>query len=135
MLLHLQHIDTLMKLSSQTASNNAAVAVALLDDALNEAEAIKNERDETLQSMITIWYEQWYPRVEIANERHYLNVADDVKDHRPGRTVDMTYLIFRDLHYPLGKWAEEAQNVRNNFAGKHGLPLRKKQLLWEQVNY
>jgi len=135
MLLHLQHIDTLMKLSSQTASNNAAVAVALLDDALNEAEAIKNERDETLQSLITIWYEQWHPRVETANGRHYLNVADDVKDHRPGRTVDMTYLIFRDLHYPLDKWAEEAQNVRNNFAGKHGLPLRKKQLLWEQVNY
>lgn len=135
MLLHLQHIDTLMKLSSQTAAHNAAVAVALLDDALNEAEAIKNERDETLQSMITIWYEQWYPRVETANGRHYLNVVDDVKDHRPGRTADMTYLIFRDLHYPLGKWTEEVQNVRNNFAGKHGLSLRKKQLLWEQVNY
>lgn len=135
MLLHLQHMDSLMHLSSRIASKDAPVAIALLDDALNEAETIKKERDETLQSLITVWYEQWYPRVEEANGRRYLNVVDDVKDHRPARTADMSYLVYRDLHYPLNQWAQQVQQVRNNFAGKNGLPLSKKQLLWEQINY
>jgi len=134
MLLRLQHMYTLMKLSSEIASKDATVAVALLDDALDEAETIRTERNEALQSLITIWYQHWYPRVEEANGRHYLDVADDVKDHRPVRTIDMTYLIYRDLHYPLRKWAEKVQKVRNNFAEKNGLPLRKKQLLWQQAN-
>jgi hexosaminidase len=134
MLVHLQHMDDLMKLASKIALKDVAVAVSLLDDALDEAETIKTERNETLQSLITIWYEQWYPRVEEANGRRYLNIPDDVKDHRPGRTVDMTYLIYRDLNYPLDKWAEEVQDVRNNVAEKKGLPLRKKQLLWREVN-
>jgi len=122
-----------MKLSARVAPKDAPVAVALLDDALDEAETIKKERDQTLQSVITIWYEQWYPRVEEANGRRYLNAVDDVKDHRPVRTVDMTYLIYRDLHYPLSKWSQEVQNARNNFAEKNGLPLRKKQLQREEV--
>lgn len=134
MLLHLQHIDTLMKLSSKISSKDAAVAIALLNDALDEAETIRTERNQTLQSLITVWYRKWYPRVEEANGRRYLNVVDDVKDHRPVRTVDMAYLIYRDLNYPLEKWAEEAQHARNNFAEKNGLPLRKKQLLWKQVD-
>jgi hypothetical protein len=134
MLFHLQHINTLMKRSSQIASKDAEVAVSLLDDALDEAETIKKERDETLQSLITVWYEKWYPRVEEANGRRYLDVVDDVKDHRPVRTIDMTYLIYRDLHYPLGKWTQEVQQVRNNFAEKNQLLLRKKQLQWEEVN-
>ena len=133
MLIHLQHIDSLMKLCSRIASKDAVVAVALLDDALDEAETIKKERDQTLQSVITTWYQQWYPRVKEANGRRYLNAVDDVKDHRPVRTVDMTYLIYRDLHYPLGKWSQEVQNGRNNFAERNALPLRKKQLQWDEV--
>lgn len=134
MLLHLGHIDTLLKLSSRIAGKDASVAVSLLDEALTEAETIKAERNEVLQSVITVWYKTWLPRVETANGRSYLNITDDVKDHRPARTIDMSYLIYRELHYPLGEWAKELENVRNSFAGRNGLPLSKKQFLWEQIN-
>ncbi|HEY6978417.1 MAG TPA: glycoside hydrolase family 20 zincin-like fold domain-containing protein [Chitinophagaceae bacterium] len=134
MLLHLEHMDTLLKLASKIALKDAAVAVALLDDALDEAGIIRAERNKTLQALTTVWYKEWYPREAEANGRRYLDIVDDVKDHRPARTVDMTYLIYRDLHYPLGKWAEDVQHARNRFAEKKGLPLRKKLLLWEQVN-
>ncbi|MGN6616775.1 MAG: glycoside hydrolase family 20 zincin-like fold domain-containing protein [Ilyomonas sp.] len=133
MLLHLQHIDKLLQLASHVASKDASAGVALIDEALNEAEIIKTERDQTLESLITVWYKTWFPHVEKANGRRYLNVVDDVKDHRPGRTADMSYLIYRDLHYPLGKWFKAVQTVRNSFAEKNGLVFRKEELNWEQV--
>lgn len=134
MLLGLNKIDTLLKLSSKIAAKDAAVALSLIDQALDEAETIRNRRNETLKQLVTVWYQQWHPQVEEANGRRYLNEVDDVKDHRPGRTPDMSYLIYRDLHYPLGKWAEGVQNARNKFAEENRLPLRKKQLLWERIN-
>lgn len=134
MLLGLNKIDTLLKLSSKTVSKDVGVTLSLIDQALDEAETIRNQRNETLKQLVTVWYKQWDPQVEEANGRRYLNEVDDVKDHRPGRTPDMSYLIYRDLHYPLGKWAEEVQNARNKFAEKNRLPLRKKQRLWERIN-
>jgi hypothetical protein len=58
--------------------------------------------------------------------------VDDVKDHQPGRTVDMSYLIYRQLKYPLGKWAEDVLTARNQFAKTHNLPLRTGSLEWEK---
>ncbi|WP_157580807.1 glycoside hydrolase family 20 zincin-like fold domain-containing protein [Segetibacter koreensis] len=134
MLLHLQHMDSLMKLAAKVAPRDAGVATSLMDEVLNEAEVIKVQRDEMLKSVTTVWYKEWQPRVEEANGRKFLHKVDDVKDHRPDRTIDMTYLIYRELHYPLGKWAKDLQKVRNNFASKNNLPIRNKQLQWEDVN-
>ena len=55
---------------------------------------------------------------------------DDVKDHEPVRTVDMSYLIYRQLKYPLGQWAEAVRQVRNRFAQQHNLPSRTETLAW-----
>ena len=46
----------------------------------------------------------------------------------------MSYLIYRELHYPLGKWVEEIINVRNQFANEHQLPLRTIVLDWENTS-
>ena len=80
-----------------------------------------------------MWYQQWYPRVKEANGHRYLNASGRCKRSSSCSYRDMTYLIYRDLHYPLGKWSQEVQNVRNNFAERNALPLRKKQLQWDEV--
>lgn len=134
MLLHLQHIDTLLQLSSKSALKDASAAVSLIDQALEEAKVIKKQRNETLQSLTTVWYKEWYPRVEEANGRRYLNTVDDVKDHQPGRTADMSYLVYRQLNYSLDKWAENVLNNRNVFAHKKHLPLRKEKLEWKSLD-
>ncbi len=46
----------------------------------------------------------------------YLHAVDDVKDHRPIRTPDMSYLIYRELNFPMNKWAEATLEARNAFA-------------------
>jgi hexosaminidase len=130
LLLGLQQIDKHLKQSSDTASADPAAAVSHIDQALNLVRTILNERNETLASVTALWYRDWHPRVTEANGRTYLDKVDDIKDHLPVRTVDMSYLIYRELNYPLGKWAEEVRVARNHFASDNNLPVRIEIINW-----
>ncbi len=110
---------------------DAAAAVAALDRALDLAESIRQQRNRTLDEATATWYQSWFPRVEEANGRRFLSQVDNVKDHQPGRTVDMSYLVYRELLYPLDDWAQQVMAVRNRYAQEHRLPLRKGQLDWK----
>jgi hexosaminidase len=124
MLIDLQHIDELLKLSSNIASKDPVAAISFIDQALDRVTVIRNDRNEVLKSLITLWYQDWYPIVNEANGRKYLLQVDDVKDHLPSRTADMSYLIYREIHYPLGDWAKKVIQVRNSYAKEHHLSLR-----------
>ncbi len=132
MLLDLERINNFLSLSSSLASTNPKVAVSLVDQALEQVKKIRGERNDILQAVTTVWYQDWYPRVAEANGRKFLDQVDDVKDHQPVRTVDMSYLIYRQLNYPLGKWAEDVSNSRNQFAKDHNLPLRTEIIDWSK---
>jgi len=45
----------------------------------------------------------------------------------------MSYLIYRELLYPLGEWAEGTQTARNQFAQTQGLPARHQKLEWRNT--
>jgi hypothetical protein len=64
-------------------------------------------RNTVLQDATTTWHKSWFPRVAEANGRRYLDQADDVKDHEPVRTIDMSCLVYRELLLPLGEWARQ----------------------------
>ena len=122
--------------SAETAAgkSDAAEAMEALDRALDLSQSIRQQRNETLDEATTTWYQSWFPRVKEANGRTFLDQVDDVKDHVPIRTVDMSYLVYRELQYPLEDWAQQLVGVRNSYAQKHGLPLRKFQLDWKDVH-
>jgi hexosaminidase len=124
MLLDLQKINQLVKLSSQVSSTHPGITVSLLDHALEEVNKIQESRNQVLQSVSTVWFRDWYPLVAEANGRKYVHQVDDVKDHPPVRTVDISYLVYRQLNYPLDKWAEQVVQARNEFARKKNLPIR-----------
>ena len=124
MLIDLHHIDELLKQSSNIASKDPAAAISFVDQALDRVIVIRDERNEVLKSLITLWYQDWYPIVNEANGRKYLLLVDDVKDHLPSRTADMSYLIYREIHYPLGEWAKKVIQVRNLYAKEHHLSRR-----------
>ncbi|MCW3118406.1 MAG: hypothetical protein JWM28_2488, partial [Chitinophagaceae bacterium] len=129
----LAHIDQLLLLSSAVAGSKPSVAVALIDQTLDEAEYIWKGRNKILNELITVWYRDWKPLVAAANGRKYLHQVDDVKDHEPIRTIDLSYLVYRQLHYPLQNWALETLKARNIFALQNKLPLRKSQLEWKRI--
>ena len=56
-----------------------------------------------------------------ANGRTFLHDLDDVKDHVPDRTVDMSYLVLRELALPFGAWVEAIRASRNQYAAANGL--------------
>jgi len=134
MILELSRISELLK-AAQVAGQQAkhSDAVAFVDEALNAAAEIQRGRNRTLQNVTSTWYKTWWPRVAEANGRRYLNQVDDVKDHRPVRTVDMSYLVYRELRYPLGDWAVRTLTARNEYARAHQLPGRADQLNWNDT--
>src|SRR5581483_3200231 len=134
MLLGLQQISVEFKSAEiDAAQAQAKQALAALDRALNIAQSIRTQRNDALQNTTNICYESWSPRLPEANGRKFLNEVDDVKDHLPVRTSDMTYLIYRELLYPLGDWAKQTTAVRNEYAETHHLPLRNFSLDWQST--
>lgn len=134
MLLQMKQISSELKAAETYASQSESKdAIAALDQALDMAGQIRNERNEVLKNATDTWYERWFPRVSEANGRRFLDQVDDVKDHLPVRTVDMTYLIYRELLYPLDDWAERTVAARNSYAAAHHLPTRAFTLDWKSI--
>jgi hexosaminidase len=134
MLLDLQRISAQLKSAETYAGQaDAEKAVAALDQALNIAASIHTHRNAALENATQTWYESWFPRVSEANGRRFLDNVDDVKDHLPVRTVDMSYLIYRELLYPLGDWASRTVAVRNEYAAAYHLPPKNFSLDWKST--
>jgi len=135
MLQDLARIDGELKSAERAGSEaDAAGAVEALDHALDLAESLRQQRNRTLDAATATWYKTWFPRVEEANGRRYLDQVDNVKDHVPVRTVDMSYLVYRELLYPLDDWARQVTDVRNHYAHDHGLAERKGELKWKNLH-
>lgn len=135
MIRDLGQIAQLLKQAGQAAGRaKAADALASLDQALDAAKIIRDSRNQVLRDTTATWYESWFPRVAQANGRTYLNEVDDVKDHQPVRTIDMSYLVYRELLYPLGEWANQVIAIRNQYAAAHGLPYRDFKLDWKNTS-
>jgi hypothetical protein len=131
---NLSRLDGFLKAAQAAAARvEAGRAVAALDRALDVAEEIRQQRNTVLQDATATWYKTWYPRVAEANGRRFLHELDDVKDHVYDRTVDMSYLVYRQLLLPLGDWAEKVQAVRNQYAEAHNLPARSAKLDWKDT--
>lgn len=133
LLLDLKRINEWLQLSASSASTNPALAISLVDEALNQVIRMRAERNDVFQYLTSTWYQDWFPKVAEANGRKFLHKVDDVKDHHPDRTIDMTYLIYRQLKYPLGQWAQEVLMARNQFAKKNNLPEKRIEIDWESV--
>jgi hexosaminidase len=134
MLMDLGRIDKTLKAAHIAASKgDAKTAITAVDRAFDIAEKIRQQRNQAFANAVASWYKSWYPRVAEANGRRFVDRVDDVKDHLPVRTVDMTYLIYRQLLYPLGQWASDVQVARNQYAQAHGLPNRTATWNWKET--
>jgi hexosaminidase len=129
------HLDRSLASASDAAKKqNYKDALESIDQALEAVRNIRTERNTVLRDAIATWYKSWQPRVAEANGRRFLHEVDDVKDHHPDRTVDMSYLVYRELLLPMDDWYERVQAARNQFAEAHRLPVRKAALDWKSLN-
>ena len=134
MILGMDQIDKALEQAEDAAAKvEFQQAVAALDRALDTAQKIKQQRNSVLAHTVSVWYRSWYPRVPEANGRRYLLEVDDAKDYLPYRTADMTYLVYREIILPLGRWYSQVEAARNHYAQAHQLPLRSDQLDWEDT--
>ncbi|HXH50549.1 MAG TPA: hypothetical protein VNM47_14500, partial [Terriglobia bacterium] len=132
MIQEMNAVDRALKQAEGAASRvQFGEALAALDRALEIVEGMRDQRNVAYHHAVETWYESWFPRVAEANGRKYLDEVDDVKDHLPMRTVDMSYLVYRELILPLGEWYKQVETVRDRYAKTHGLPLRNSKFDWK----
>jgi len=130
----LGHISNLLKLAQAAdRSQDFAEALGALDEVLDAAEQIRRARNRVLAGVTNTWYRSWFPRVPEANGRRFLHELDDVRDHRADRTVDLSYMILRQLLLPFGEWVAEVHAVRNRHAEAHSRPTRDFQFDWKDT--
>jgi len=134
MLRDLGRIDGFLHMAQQAAfRTDAGEAVADLDRALDAAERIRQQRNRVLHDATETWYKTYYPRVPEANGRRFLHDLDDVKDHLADRTIDMGFLVNRELTLPFGEWAEKVRSVRNQYSQSHHLTVRDQPWDWQDT--
>jgi len=135
MLHSIGRMDASLRSAADAAGKNQPKpAVAALDQALQQAKLVQYARNRALADAIQTWEKSWLPRVAEANGRRFLHEVDDVKDHLPDRTVDMTYLVYRELLLPFGQWVEQLRAVRNQYAGAHALAAQSERFDWKDLN-
>jgi hypothetical protein len=135
MLLDVGRLDALLSQAASAAQGEQPKrAVAAVDQALGLARRIRSERNAAYQDAVAAWYKSWHPRVAEANGRKFLHQLDDVKDHLPDRTVDMSYLVYRELLLPFGDWVDQVRDARNHYAQAHKLPARKSKFDWKDLS-
>jgi hypothetical protein len=126
-------IGKIDKLLASASSNPPRQALAAVDEALTLTRTIRNQRNALLKSVTETWYKAWYPRVPEANGRKFLHELDDVKDHVGDRTVDLSYMVQREILLPVGDWVEGVQSARNKFARSHNLPASNQTFDWKDT--
>jgi len=129
----IRRIDALLAAAASQRRSNPKEAVESVDQALEIARQIRRERNRVLRDTEATWYKSWFPRVAKANGRTFLHELDDVKDHLPDRTVDMSYLVYRETLLPFGAWVTKIQGSRNRFAAANGLPARNEAFDWKSL--
>jgi hexosaminidase len=130
----IHRMDVSLASASKLEANDPKAALDQVDNALDIAAGVWQERNEGLQRAVTTWDKDWFPRVEEANGRHFLHELDDVKDHMGDRTGDMSYLVYREKILPFGGWVNSILAARNEFAAAHNLPARKYPFDWDDFH-
>jgi hypothetical protein len=134
MLLEIGRMESLIESAQKAAAaGKAKNALESLDGALGIAQNIREERNAALRDAVSTWYKSWWPRVEEANGRRFLHQLDDVKDHVPDRTVDMSYLVYRELQLPFGEWVTAIRSTRNRYAAANHLPEKVAEFRWRDT--
>jgi hexosaminidase len=134
MIAGIHEMDVDLASASQLKDKDPKAAIDEVDGALDLATSIWQERNKVLQNTVATWDKSWFPRVEEVNGRRFLHQLDDVKDHLADRTVDMSFLVYREKALPFGEWVNSIAEARNHFATTHDLPVRKYSLPWHDFS-
>lgn len=134
---NLQMIDAIHSMddglnsAARLRQSKPKAALAMVDQAIALADGILQQRNRAYHDVQTVWEQRWYPRVEHANGRAYLHELDDVKDHLPDRTTDLSYVVYRESILPFGDWVNKILSARNAYAEAHHLPVRNRSFNWK----
>jgi hypothetical protein len=128
----------LEKAQEEAGKLHYAEAVAALDQALDRAGRVRDERNQALHDVSATWNKTFLPRVREANGRRVARAPQNFVDTAPSeaarrRQEGMVYLIEREFALPFGDWVKQVLDARNEYAAAHKLPKRDIQFDWQDA--
>ncbi len=129
---------SLEKAQEDAGKLHYADAVGALDQVLDAAARIRDQRNQALQDVTAAWYQTWFPRVREGNGRRAARAPQNFVDTQSTdgarrRQEGLAYLIEREFALPFGDWFNRLQEVRNRYAADHKLPPREGQFDWQDT--
>ena len=134
MIAGIHNMDALLTSAARESLQDPARALSDVDSALDVAGSIWRQRNQALQNAVDTWDVVSFSRVADANGRHFLFELDDVKDHLADRTVDLSYLVYREKTLAFGEWVNAILASRNQYATAHQLPARELRWKWDDIS-
>jgi hypothetical protein len=115
-----------------------ADALGDLDQALDIAGRIRDQRNQMLQDVTATWYETWFPRVREANGRKVAREPQNFVDTKTTESAQrrqqgLLYLIDREFSLPFGDWVNRVIEARNRYAAAHHLHAREGNFDWQDA--
>jgi hexosaminidase len=119
----------LEKAQEQAGKRRYSEGVTAIDQALDVARRVRDERNQALDAVTATWYQTWYRRVREANGRHVARTPQNFVDTQSTeaarrRQEGLAYLIEREFSLPFGDWVNQVQDARNRYAADHKFPAR-----------
>ena len=113
-----------------------ADAVEALDQVLDRAYRIRDERNQALHDVTETWEKTMFPRARQANGRRVAGTPQSFVDTASSdaarrRQEGLAYLIEREFALPFAEWVQQVREVRNEYAAAHNLRKRKMQFDWQ----
>jgi hexosaminidase len=139
MLIELGEISRALEAAQNHATKlQYADALEALDQALDAAARIRDERNQALHDATTTWYKTWFPRVRAANGRRVARAPQDFVDTAPTERArraqeGLLYLLDREFALPFGQWVNDVGDARNRYATAHKLPTREMKFDWQDT--
>lgn len=133
MIAGIHHMDALLTSAARKREQDPARALSDVDSALDGVGSILRQRNQALQNAVDTWDVVSFPPVADANGRHSFFELDDVKDHEADRTVDLSYLVYREKILAFGEWVNAILASRNQYATAHHLPARDIRWNWDDI--
>ncbi len=107
---------------AETLKNRHEEAIGHLVNAFDLAKGLVKERNETYQSLKTVWEKSRFEKGREVDGKKFFQVLDDTKDHWADRRPDLSYMIAPEESIGLEKWIDGMRAIIREYAKKHNVP-------------
>jgi hexosaminidase len=114
----------LVRAAAEAANNRPAPAVGHLVAAHNRVARLEQDAAAVHRHLTQTFEKSRLPKGVSLDDRHFVHVLDDTKDHWADRTTDLGYMFAPELGLQLPGWRAQLARIIQSYAAHHKVPVQ-----------